>query len=168
MHEKVRYYIDKLMMNKHPEGGYYNELYRSGEIFEADILPGRYSGDRAFSTSIYFLLPGNEVSTFHRLSSDEIWHFYDGALVTIYIIDEKGDLEKIVMGNNLDKGEVLQAVIRKNSWFGAEVNDPRSFSLVGCTVAPGFDFSDFELGKREELIKLFPQHSDIIKKLTRG
>ena len=167
MHEKARYYIDRLMMNKHPEGGYYNELYRSGEIFEADILPGRYSGNRAFSTSIYFLLPGNEVSTFHRLRSDEIWHFYDGAPVTIYIIDEKGNLEKKVMGNNLENGEVLQAVIPQNSWFGAEVNDLRAFALVGCTVSPGFDFSDFELGSRDRLTAKFPQHSDLIKKLTK-
>lgn len=168
MNEKAKYYIEKLIMNKHPEGGYYNEIYRAGEIFEADVLPGRYSGSRVFSTSIYFLLSEKDVSTFHRLKSDELWHFYDGCAIKIYIIDEGGSLEGVTLGSNLDNGERLQAVIPKNSWFGAELTDKSSFALVGCTVAPGFDFADFELGKREELIELFPRHKELILKLTRA
>jgi len=140
MDDKAKYYIEKLMMTKHPEGGYFNEIYRAGEIFEADVLPGRYRGNRAFSTSIYFLLSGKDVSTFHRLQSDEIWHFYDGCPVKIYIIDSNGRLEERILGNDLEKGEELQSVIPKDCWFGAELKDKTSFALVGCTVAPGFDF----------------------------
>lgn len=168
MDEKAKYYIEKLMMTRHPEGGYFNEIYRAGEIFEADILPSRYGSSRAFSTSIYFLLSGKDVSTFHRLQSDEIWHFYDGCPVKLYIIDGEGKIEERIMGSDLAKGELLQTVIPQNCWFGAELTDKKSFALVGCTVAPGFDFEDFELGKREELLKIFPQYRDLIISLTRA
>ncbi|MGA7838680.1 MAG: cupin domain-containing protein [Ignavibacteriaceae bacterium] len=168
MNEKAKYYIDKLMMNKHPEGGYYNEIYRAGEIFEADVLPGRYSGSRVFSTSIYFLLSGQDVSTFHRLQSDEIWHFYDGCSVKIYIIDENEKVEKRILGTDLENGEVLQTVLPKNCWFGAELNDKSSFALIGCTVSPGFDFEDFELGDRGKLLKQYPQFKELIIRLTKA
>ena len=167
MNEKAGYYISKLQLSLHPEGGYYKEVYRSGEIYEAEFLPGRYFKDRALSTSIYFLLEGRQVSTFHRLKSDEIWHFYDGSVVKIYNIEEDGRMKEIKLGNNLEDGETLQVVINKNSWFGAEVVDKSSFCLIGCTVSPGFDFEDFELGNRDSLIKQFPEYSEVIKKLTK-
>ena len=159
-------YIEKLQLSAHPEGGFFKEVYRAEEQIN-DKLPSRYAGSRAFSTSIYFLLEGNQISSLHRLNSDEIWHFYDGSSIKIYIIDEDGKSFSVNLGNNLEEGETFQTVIKKNSWFGAEVVDKNSFSLVGCTVAPGFDFDDFELGSRDELLESYPQYEDIIKKLTK-
>jgi len=162
-----KYWIEKLQLQRHPEGGYFKEIYRSDEIIKKESLPERYSDERNFSTSIYFLLEKNDVSLFHRLKSDEIWHFYSGTSLTLYIIDKNGFLKKIVVGDNPDNGEVLQTVIKNGNWFAAKVNNPDSYSLIGCTVSPGFSFNDFELAKREDLIKLFPDHSDIIKMFTK-
>lgn len=167
MNEKAKYYIDKLKLQKHPEGGYFNEIYRSGEIFEVSVLPERYMGDRAFSTSIYFLLNGKDISAFHKLQSDEIWHFYDGSPVRICIITPEHTLEERILGYNLDNSEALQTVINKHSWFGAELVVKSSFCLVGCTVSPGFDFQDFEMAKREQLLKEFPEFSSTILRLTK-
>ncbi|MCD6113377.1 MAG: cupin domain-containing protein [Bacteroidales bacterium] len=162
-----KYWIEKLQLQRHPEGGYFKEIYRSDEIIKKESLPERYSDERNFSTSIYFLLEKNDVSLFHRLKSDEIWHFYSGTSLTLYIIDKNGFLKKIVVGDNPDNEEVLQTVIKNGNWFAAKVNNPDSYSLIGCTVSPGFSFNDFELAKREDLIKLFPDHSDIIKMFTK-
>ncbi|HKI79374.1 MAG TPA: cupin domain-containing protein [Ignavibacteriaceae bacterium] len=167
MNEKAKYYIDKLKLKKHPEGGYYNEIYSAGEIIEADVLPVRYEGARVFSTSIFFLLEGEQISSLHKLKSDEIWHFYDGSTINIYIISSNGKLEKRTLGRNLENDELIQTVIEKNNWFGADLNDKSSYGLIGCTVAPGFDFDDFEIGKREELLKKFPDQKDIILNITK-
>lgn len=161
------YWIEKLRLVKHLEGGYFREVYRSEETIPADALNERYSGERAFSTSIYFLLRGDEVSHFHRLKSDEVWHFYAGSSLIIHFISTAGKHCTIKLGGNFEKGEVFQSVVEKGCWFGAVVNDTSSYSLVGCTVAPGFGFDDFELGRREDLIELYPEHKTIIKKLTR-
>ncbi|MFA4924944.1 MAG: cupin domain-containing protein [Ignavibacteriaceae bacterium] len=162
----ARYWINNLQLINHPEGGYFKEVYRSEEAITKEALPVRYSAKRNVSTSIYFLLEKEEVSHFHKLKSDEIWHFYYGSSLTIHLIDEGGNYSIQKLGRNIEEGEVLQFVIPKFSWFAAEVNDKKSFSLIGCTVAPGFDFADFELAKREELIKQFPQYKIIIGRLT--
>lgn len=167
MHERAREYIDKLHLEAHPEGGYFREIYRSGELILPEHLPTRYKSSRSFSTSIYFMLEGKQFSSFHRLQSDELWHFYDGSSLIVYIIDEKGELEKIKLGGNIKNGESFQTVVKRNSWFGAELVDKDSFALIGCTVAPGFDFNDFELGKKFDLIKEFPALKEIIIKLTK-
>lgn len=161
------YWIEKLQLQKHPEGGYYKENYRSDEIIKKESLPERFNDERNFSTAIYFLLEKNDVSMFHILKSDEIWHFYKGTSLTIYVIDKNGKLEKIFVGDNPERGEVLQAVIKKGNWFAAKINNPDSFALIGCTVSPGFNFNDFELGERNNLLKLFPNHLDIIKMFTK-
>ncbi|MEJ2054580.1 MAG: cupin domain-containing protein [Calditrichaceae bacterium] len=161
------YWIRKLNLQKHPEGGYFRESYRSSGIISAGHLPGKYNGDRNYSTSIYFLLTSDDFSAFHRLKSDEIWHFYYGSSLTLYRIDSEGMLFKTKMGSNLENAELFQAHIKAGQWFGAKVNEEESFTLVGCTVAPGFDFSDFELGSRKELIKLYPRHREVIELLTR-
>ncbi|HRP93938.1 MAG TPA: cupin domain-containing protein, partial [Ignavibacteriaceae bacterium] len=162
--EKARYYIDKLELKKHPEGGYYREIYRSAEMFSID--PPKKNLKRNVSTSIYFLLDGSQVSKFHRLKSDELWHFYDGSSIKIYVIDESGKLDEITLGRKTEDGEVFQTVIKKNNWFAAEVINKKSFALIGCTVSPGFDFSDFELADVEYLLKNFPDHKRLIQKLT--
>lgn len=164
MNEKSRYYIQKLELKKHPEGGYYREIYRSAEMFLID--PPKKNFKRNISTSIYFLLDGSQFSKFHRLKSDELWHFYDGSSIKIYVIDEKGNLEEITIGRNSEYGEVFQTVIKKNNWFAAEVINKKSFALIGCTVSPGFDFSDFELADKEYLLENFPEHRRLIQKLT--
>jgi predicted cupin superfamily sugar epimerase len=162
----AEYWIEKLNLQKHPEGGYFNETYRNNEIIKKDYLPDRYDGDRCFSTLIYFLLKGNEVSQFHKLKSDEILHFYTGSSLTIHILDKEGNYLKILLGSNFEKGEVFHTIIPKGSWFGAEVNDKNSFSLIGCTVTPGFDFKDFEVGEKKKLLSMYPEHKMIIQKLT--
>ncbi|MBX2976906.1 MAG: cupin domain-containing protein [Ignavibacteriaceae bacterium] len=163
---KAEYYISKLELIQHPEGGYFKEVYRSDESLEENSLPIRYGSSRNFSTSIYFLLNGNQFSSFHKLKSDEIWHHYDGCSITIYLIDASGKLELKVLGKDLEKEQSFQITIPKGSWFAAKPDDENSFSLIGCTVAPGFEFNDFELGKREELISLFPLYRKLIVDFT--
>jgi uncharacterized protein len=166
MHPKAKQYVKQLQLKKHPEGGYFKEVYRSGEIILPIHLPKRYKSPRNLSTSIYFLLEGKQFSAFHLLQSDELWHCYDGSAVLLYLINQKGELsvQKLGRGEDCD----LQITIEKQNWFAAEVEDKKSFSLFGCTVSPGFEFDDFALGKRNELIKKFPHHSDLIKRLTKS
>jgi predicted cupin superfamily sugar epimerase len=162
--EKAKHYIKKLKLQKHPEGGFYKEVYRSGELISGEDLPKRFKSSRSFSTSIYFLLEGKQFSAFHLLQSDELWHFYDGSDVIIYIINEKGKLLKRKIGRGDDCN--FQVVIEKKNWFAAELENKKSYSLVGCTVSPGFDFNDFVIGEREELVNQFPNHRKLIEKLT--
>lgn len=159
------YWIDKLELSKHPEGGYFREVYRSGEIISKKGLPGRYTSFRSFSTSIYFLLESDEFSAFHRLKSDETWHFYAGSALAIYIIDPRGKLGHVLLGSDAGKGQVFQFTVPKGHWFASAVNESRSYSLLGCTVAPGFDFEDFEMGIKSKLIKRFPQHQRLIDQM---
>ena len=145
------------------EGGYYKETYRSDKTI---ILPSETDGERSISTSIYYLLDGTQFSAFHRLKSDEIWHFYIGSSITLYIINKMENLSEVKLGSNIEKGELFQIQVRAESWFAATVNDISSYALIGCTVSPGFDYLDFELGDRKKLIERYPQHRSIIEKLT--
>ena len=165
------YWIEKLDLEKHPEGGYFKEVYRSDEFLEKENLPARFHGKRCFATSIYFLLNNDNISSFHRIKSDETWHFYYGNPVIIYIIDEKENMLTVSLGNNPEKGEVLQFTVPKNCWFAASISDENKetdfgYCLVGCTVAPGFDFDDFEIGGRENLLNDYPRYSQLITKHT--
>ena len=162
----ANYVIKKLKLTKHPEGGYFKEVYRSEEFIPANVLPGRYNGERNFATSIFFLLKGNEFSSFHKIQSDETWHFYEGSTLELYILNEKSGINRYLLGRDLDNGEKLQVTVPRNHWFGARVADSESFALLGCTVAPGFHFDDFELADRKTLLEQFPQHEKIIKELT--
>jgi uncharacterized protein len=161
------YWIDKLQLTPHPEGGYYRQTYRSELTIAREALPPAFSGPRAASTAIYFLLEGENFSAFHRLHSDEVWHFYAGSPLQVHVIDTAGTHSKLSLGCNPDAGQVLQTVVRAGNWFGSHVADWTSWTLVGCTVAPGFDFADFELAKRSELMVRHPQHREIIHRLTR-
>jgi hypothetical protein len=130
-------------------------------------LPAEFTRPRAASTAIYFLLRGEEFSAFHRLRSDEVWHFYVGAALVVHVIDEGGRYSEILLGRDPDGGEVLQAVVKAGCWFASRVRDGKGFALVGCTVAPGFEFDDFEMARREELVREYPQHRGVIDRLTR-
>ncbi|MEI6218113.1 MAG: cupin domain-containing protein, partial [bacterium] len=145
----------------------YRETYRSAGSIPAKALPPSFGGARAFSTAIYFLLAGKQQSMLHRIKSDEVWHFYCGTAVFLHIIDVKGKYSRIRLGGNPDKGEVLQAVVPAGCWFGAKPTTTNSYVLVGCTVAPGFDFTDFELGDRAWLLRRYPQHQGVIEEQTK-
>lgn len=168
MTNPAQYWIDKLGLVPHPEGGYYRETYRSSLSIAREALPPQFSGPRLVSTAIYFLLEGENFSAFHRLHSDEMWHFYAGSALLVYVMEEDGRCSEIPIGNNPEAGEELQAVVKAGCWFASRVRDPDSFALVGCTVAPGFDFEDFEMGKRSELVSLYPLHRRLIEQLTRS
>ena len=158
------YWIKKLGLKQHPEGGYFKETYRSSEVILKDALPARFNGDRAFSTCIYFLLDKNQHSKFHAIQQDEVWHFYEGSSLTLHVIDRKGDYYTRQLGREIEHGDRFQAVVRAGCWFAAAVNDRQAYTLVGCTVAPGFDFADFKLADRDRLSNLYPEHKDIIEK----
>jgi len=160
------YWIEKLGLQRHPEGGFFKETYRSREVILKQALPQRFGGDRVFSTCIYFLLNKKEYAAFHAIQQDEGWHFYEGSSLTIHIIDPQGEYSAVKLGRDLEHGESFQAVVRAGCWFAAAVNNPEAYSLVGCTVAPGFDFADFEIGDRNRLLDLYPAHKDIIEKYT--
>jgi uncharacterized protein len=148
--------IKHFEMQKHPEGGYFKEVYRSTEVLPQHALPPRYTGERCFSTSIYFLLAGGTLSRLHRLASDEVWHFYLGQPLELLQISPDGQGTKINLGKDIACGQKLQHVVPAGYWFGARPMEGAEFSFVGCTVAPGFDFADFELANAEALSESFP------------
>lgn len=204
----AKYWIEKLRLEPHPEGGYFRQTYKSelrispvdlphsgctgaqsnySESSHSKIANGTISergtlgfgGTRAASTAICFLLEGENFSAFHRLRSDEVWHFYMGSPVAVHVIDPAGQYSSILLGNDAEAGQVFQAVVRAGWWFGSEIaessrvsenrpSEPNaSYALVGCTVAPGFEFEDFELAQRAELEAKYPEHWGIIRRLTR-
>ncbi|MGK7395807.1 MAG: cupin domain-containing protein [Candidatus Cyclobacteriaceae bacterium M3_2C_046] len=168
MKESAEFWINHLNLNKHPEGGYFREVYRGEQIIPENTLSAGYQGPRNVSTSIYFLLEGKDFSAFHRIKSDETWHFYVGSALEIYQLEDTNrNYSKIVLGTEVLNQQQLQYTIPRNHWFAARVVDPDGFSLVGCTVAPGFDFADFELAESGQLIKHFPQQEALIVRLTR-
>lgn len=151
----------------HPEGGYYKETYRSSETVAATALPDCFGGDRSFSTAIYFLLEKGNFSAFHKIRSDECWHFYAGQTLLVHILHADGDLQTVRLGNNVLAGETFQFVVPANCWFASEPAEGTDFAFTGCTVSPGFDFADFKLAKADELVKGFPAHTDLIRRLCR-
>jgi predicted cupin superfamily sugar epimerase len=160
------YYIEKLQLSTHVEGGAFRETYRSELGIAKEQLPAEFKGNRSVSTAIYFLLKEGQFSALHRIASDELWHFYEGNTLHVYEIDAKGQLITHVLGKDLEKGESFQCVVKAGSWFGSRCEVPGGFSLVGCTVAPGFDFEDFVLADRQRLSEEFPQHRELIRELT--
>ena len=150
--------IEHFDLLPHPEGGYFRETYRS-----PGVIPDL---QRSYSTGIYFLIPQGQKSHLHRLASDEMWHFYLGGPLTILQISPKGELKRIQLGSNFLRGEFLQYTVPAHHWFGSYTSPGSEFSFVGCTVSPGFDFKDFEMGSQEDLLRIFPQHKDVILKLA--
>jgi len=159
--------IRTLQLKPHPEGGYFRETYRStGEIIP-ESLSAEFSGKRNYSTCIYYLLTSETFSAFHRIVQDETWHFYEGSALYLHMISPQGSYTKVIIGRELNNGQVPQFTVPGGTWFAAHVINPDDYSLMGCTVSPGFDFADLELGNLEEMLKRFPQHTGIIKRFTR-
>jgi uncharacterized protein len=164
--KRADYWIRKLKLIPHPEGGYFRETYRSTERIMTAGLPKRYSGSRHFSTAILFLLKKGQVSRLHRLKSDETWHFHAGSALTIHAISPAGRYKAFRLGGSPVRGEEFQITVKAGHWFGATIAGRGAFSLVGCTVAPGFEFADFEMADRRKLIGRYPRHRRVIEKLT--
>ncbi|GAB4195304.1 MAG: hypothetical protein OHK0013_01380 [Sandaracinaceae bacterium] len=163
--------VATLQLVPHPEGGFYRETYRAPLVVPRTAIGDAFGGDRHVSTAIYFLVPRGTFSALHRIASDEVWHFYAGAPLEVIAILADGSLERVVLGSDLAAGERPQHVVRAGAWFGSRVLEgPTSrgaWSLVGCTVAPGFDFADFEMGDRSSLVRAYPAHRAVIESLTR-
>jgi uncharacterized protein len=160
----------KMLLGLQPlaeEGGFYSESYRSGERVARAGLPSRYAGERAFGSAIYYLLTPETFSAMHRLASDEIYHFYLGDPVELLLLREDGSGEVITIGSDLDSGMRPQALAPRGVWQGSRLAAGGKFALLGTTVAPGFEFADFELGSREALLGEFPAYGDLIRALTR-
>jgi predicted cupin superfamily sugar epimerase len=162
----ANYWIETLALFPHPEGGHYRETYRSEGSIPASSATGDHPAGRSFSTAIYYLLRWGEVSRFHRLRSDEVFHHYRGSALLLHVIEPDGVYRALPLGGDPERGQALQVVVRAGGWLGAAVETPGSFSLVGCTVAPGFDFADFELAERARLLEQYPRHRDVIERLT--
>ena len=165
--KRINQLINHLKLLPHPEGGYYAETYRSPETIVSHALPNRFGGDRSFSTAIYFLIPVGQFSAWHRIQADELWHFYEGQPLHVYVIYADGNMEIIKLGSAIENGEVFQAMVPAGCWFASKPMGKEGYSLVGCTVAPGFDFTNFELAEREQLAKNYPEHAPLIVEMTR-
>jgi uncharacterized protein len=169
------FWIKSLRLSEHPEGGFYRETHRADITTEScKEVKNKLQNDsanrkgRSIASTIYYLLEGRQVSLFHRMRhADEIWHFYTGSSLTLYLIEKSsGKLLELKLGSKPQKGELFQILIKRDSWFGARVNNVSSFALVGCTVYPAFSYADFELADRKVLTDIYPEHKDIIKMLT--
>ena len=170
----AQYWIEALSLIIHPEGGFYREVYRSDDIVifpeqyqeqvvENNSFSKRYQEERRACTLIYYLLNNKDRSSFHRLASDEIWHFYEGDPITIHEILADGTYRETTLGD--PKNTLHYYVVRGNTWFASEVKKPGGYALTGCSVAPGFEFADFEMASKEEMIKSFPKNKSIIERL---
>ena len=166
MRPSAQYWITHLQMTSHVEGGAFKETYRSTGHIAQEALPAEFNGNRPYGTAIYFLLQQGQFSALHRIAADEVWHFYEGDALEVVEITPAGVLHIHKLGRNPEAGETFQCVIPAGSWFGSRVAANGEYALVGCTVAPGFDFADFELAKRDYLLREFPQHQQLIKELT--
>ncbi len=163
---KIDELIKELDLLPHPEGGYYKETYRSNDLVSTLELPDRFQGSRCFATAIYFLLVKDSFSAFHKIKSDETWHFYEGSPIEINMITQEGKLIRQMLGTNWKKGEVPQFTVPAQTWFASRVIKG-DYGLAGCTVYPGFEFSDFEMATRKSLKEEYPLHNQIITELTR-
>ncbi|MCF8373905.1 MAG: cupin domain-containing protein [Bacteroidales bacterium] len=168
MLKSAEYWIENLYLEPHPEGGWFRETYRSSEKISESGLPLGFSGNRNFSTAIYYLLQNDDFSAWHRIKSDEMWHYYDGdGAIEIHTLSKIKGHEIRVLGSNPENGGSPQVVVPANTWFASRLTKQKMYALAGCTVAPGFDFDDFEMGEELSLVKEFPQHVGIIKEFIK-
>ena len=153
--------VELLGLVPHPEGGFYRETFRARHA-----VKGSGGAERAASTAIYFLLPSGSFSAFHRVASDEVWHHYDGGPLELHVIE--GDAhQRVVLGRDLESGERPQHVVRAGAWQAASPIGA-TWTLCGCTVSPGFDFADFEMPSRAELLASLPEHATLVQRFSRG
>lgn len=167
---EAAYWIQSLQLEPHPEGGYYRETYHSPIWMDDDSTRSTYGDKRRSATSIYFLLEAGDVSHFHRLKSDELWYFHAGDPLDVHTIDPAGAYRCHGLGLALDDGQAPQLLVPRGTIFGSSprpVNVNRAgYSLVSCMVTPGFDFHDFELFHLDELLRQYPRHEQVIRRLT--
>lgn len=157
-------WIAHLQLQPHPEGGFYKETYRAEGFMQVGT---EAVAIRNYSTAIYFLLQDDNFSAFHRIASDEVWHYYGGGILELFEVDGYGILRRTLIGNQINEGAVPQHVVPAGHWFASRVLGAQGYVLTGCTVSPGFDFQDFEMAGRQALTLQFPQHKEIITALTR-
>jgi hypothetical protein len=158
--ERIKFLVEHLQLSPHPEGGFYKETYRSTEGIQTS------SGERNLLTSIFFLLTSENVSRFHRIKSDELWYFHEGNSLTVHLLNEHG-YDRLQLGNITPQNDCQPfGLVKVNTIFGSTVDESDGHALVSCAVAPGFDFKDFELISRDELLIDYPNHADIIQRLT--
>ncbi len=155
-------YIKQLHLEPHQEGGWFRQIYTSEDQFYAEDSQAQ----RYYYTSIYFLLDDTSCSHFHRLNHDELWYYHDGAAITIHCISPEGKYSAVKLGKDVTKGEVMQFKVPKNTIFASEVTKSNSYCLVSCVVSPGFDYHDFEMMKRLELLKQYPDYAEVISRLA--
>ncbi len=161
MSQRIAELIQHLELLPHPEGGYYSEKFRSEELLlHPDLKDGR-----SLLTSIYFLITEGNFSAFHRIDSDELWYYHEGATCNIHIIHQGGGYSVIKLGNEIHNQHVFQGIVKAGDWFASETTG--GYTLVSCAVAPGFDFSSFELADQKKMMLSFPEHQNLIERLTR-
>jgi predicted cupin superfamily sugar epimerase len=159
--------IRRLNLQAHPkEGGFFRETYRAAEDLPASALPKRYGAARSAGTAIYYLLTSQTVSALHRLASDEIFHFYLGGPVRMLRLFPDGRGEEVILGTDLEKGQQPQVIVPRGVWQGSLLEPDSDFALLGCTVAPGFDYADYEHGDRAALLERYPSFAELIRHLT--
>lgn len=159
--------IELLGLQPHPrEGGFFRETYRAAEQHAADALPPRYGAPRSAGTAIYYLLTPTTFSALHRLATDEIFHFYLGGPVRMLQLSPDGQGREVVLGPDPTRGQSPQVVVPRGVWQGSFLEAGGEFALLGCTVAPGFEYADYENGSRTELLARYPAFADLILRLT--
>ena len=164
--DSAAHWVSLLSLSPHPEGGYFKETYRSSAVVGQSALQGDFSGPRNVCTGIYYLLERGDFSAFHRIKSDEMWHFYAGGALDLFMLHE-GIFSHVKIGRDVAAGEHLQFVVPAGAWFASRPSLMSAFSLVGCTVSPGFDFADFEMARSADLLQEYPSCVDVIASLTR-
>lgn len=160
------YWISHLSLQPHPEGGFYRETYRAAESIHQGCLPERFTGARSFCTAIFYLLQAGDFSGFHRIRSDEVWHFYCGDPLELHVV-QGAEYRLVTLGLRVDLGQSPQYVVPQGAWFASRPVAGGAYSLLGCTVSPGFDFADFEMGRAEDVFRECPQHLSSLAELCR-
>jgi predicted cupin superfamily sugar epimerase len=159
--------IRSLNLQPHPkEGGFFRETYRADERWPAAALPARYTGDRHASTAIYYLLKPGTFSALHRLQTDEVFHYYLGSPVRMLQLLPDGTGRTVVLGPDILAGQAVQVVVPAGVWQGSLLEPGGDFALLGCTVAPGFEYVDYEGGARDRLVAQYPAFAELITQLT--
>lgn len=165
--DTAAYWVSALSLAPHPEGGFFKETYRSSDIIPEGTFGTRFSGARNVSTGIYYLLETGDFSAFHRIRSDEMWHFYAGGALELHVLHE-GRHQVTRIGRDPRVGETLQFVVPAGAWFAGTPTEGTPYSLLGCTVSPGFDFADFEMADPAALSREYPAFAHVISRFSRS